>query len=127
MKEYSVGQVVFLITSNGIVPLIVKEEITKISLSGKTKTYLFQGKNIEIDSSKLNSQDNIFNTLEDLENHLLEKAKLNISKLISSARENAKLLDTNFESNLQENVESHDDNELLVKLPDGTIAKYKQK
>jgi hypothetical protein len=127
MKEYKVGQIIYKLSSAGIVPLLVKEEITKVSLTGTQKLYVFLEHTHDIMSSDM--KDIIFENLDDLKSYLFEKSKSNIEKLISSAEERTKTwYQSQNEMSSMQNV-NHNDNEeeVLVTLPDGQVAKYKPK
>lgn len=139
-KEYRVGQVLYTIAQEGVIPILVKEEITKVTLSGKIKSYVFLYQQKDIDSSSI--KNTLFESLEDVEVFLLEKAKTNIQKCIVTAKNTARSwynLDENSfhtrnihqdmidQSNFDDPALIEENEEVLVTLPDGTVAKYKPK
>jgi hypothetical protein len=139
-KEYRVGQVLYMIAQEGVVPLLVKEEITKVTLSGTVKSYVFLYQQKDIDSSTVKNA--LFESLDDVEVFLLEKAKVNIHKYIVSAKNTSmswyKLEENVFaqsnikqakfdEMNFADPSSIEENEEVLVTLPDGTVAKYKPK
>lgn len=139
-KEYRVGQVLYMIAQEGVIPILVKEEITKVTLSGKIKSYVFLYQQKDIESSSI--KNTLFESLEDVEVFLLEKAKTNIHKCIVTAKNTAKswynLEENSFhvrvadqtlvdQSNFDDPAFIEENEEVLVTLPDGTVAKYKPK
>ena len=141
---YKIGQVLFVVTpERTILPLLVVEEITKKTLSGKQLTYVFQlgptldsGELRTVSSDKLNGE--IFESAEEIKKVLYDRAKKSIDQLVSVAQQKSKkwFLKQEQESPQRPpsvapppeqeeiNLENGDDSQ-LIKLPDGTIARIK--
>ena len=90
MKDYEVGQILYLTNENSfkIIPVQVVEEVVRTTISGKLKTYLIQfpdkNKTIaDIEEIKYN----FFKTEKDVKTYLLENTRIAIDKLLFSANE----------------------------------------
>jgi hypothetical protein len=140
MNEYKVGQVLYKISQEGIVPILVKEEITKVTLAGTVKSYIFLYHQRDVESTSV--KDTLFENLDDVKEFLLDKAKNHIQKLVVSAKTSAiewyKLDESSFQKKnvLSSQIPTIDvddpalieeNEEVLVTLPDGTVAKYRPK
>ena len=85
--SYKVGQVLYTIIKkiHGVLPVRVVEQTIKNDLCGEETTYkvlLPNKKSQKVDIEKL---ENVFECLEDVNNHLLEKTRISIDKMIKDA------------------------------------------
>lgn len=87
MKDYQVGQILFLISeSTKVIPIQVFEEVTRTTLSGKEKTYIIKlpDKNqTSVDIKKIKGR--LFNDSNDVRAFMLSNAKNAIDQMISEA------------------------------------------
>lgn len=92
MKIYTVGQVLFLIANNKIVPIQVIEEIVRTTLEGTEKSYivLFPDKDKSTADIK-NVKGKIFADQESVRKHMTENATNAINLMIKDANEICKL------------------------------------
>ena len=92
MKIYTVGQVLFLIANNKIVPIQVIEEIVRTTLEGTDKSYivLFPDKDKSTADIK-NVKGKIFADQESVRKHMTENATNAINSMIKDANEICKL------------------------------------
>ena len=87
MKDYRVGQILFLIhDASKVVPVQVVEEVVRTTLNGREKTYIVKfpdKKETTADISKVKSK--IFESKELVRNYMLENATLAIEKMVEDA------------------------------------------
>lgn len=130
--DYKVGQVLYVVFKGEkrVVPLQIIEEITRKTLEGLKVDYKLRSG--PEDKSFINFNDidgDVFETPELAIEVLTDRAKNSIEKIVSIAAEKAKTLFSVVERQVKENVqqESEDaqEEEVRVKLPDGSYARVK--
>ena len=92
MELYTVGQVLFLIANNKVMPIQVVEEIIRTTLSGTEKSYivLFPDKDkTQVDIKNVKGK--LFTTQTDVRNHMIKNATNAINEMINTANEMSKL------------------------------------
>jgi hypothetical protein len=132
VSDYSIGQVLYVVMSSEhcILPVQVVEEIIKKTLSKDTQyTYMVQ----TTDGNVLNLSEmngDVFETIEMVKSNLIDKVVASISKIVSDAEASAvnafgvvERQDSRPEQEQMSTPDAQDDQ--LVKLPDGTIARLK--
>ena len=87
MKDYRVGQILFLIhDASKVVPVQVVEEVVRTTLNGREKTYIVKfpdKKETTADISKVKSK--IFESKELVRSYMLENATQAIEKMVEDA------------------------------------------
>lgn len=103
MEIYTVGQVLFLIANNKVVPIQVIEEIIRTTLNGTEKSYivLFPDKDkTTVDIKTVKGK--IFTNQEEVRNHMTQNAANAINSMIENASEVCSLAFDLKESETQE-------------------------
>ena len=94
MKDYQVGQVLFLIgDSNKVIPIQVVEEVIRTTLEGKEKTYIVKlpdKKETTVDIKKLKGD--LFTDKKEVRDFMMRNASDAINSMISDALNVAKSL-----------------------------------
>jgi hypothetical protein len=89
MKQYRVGQILFLIAdASKVVPIQVVEEVIRTTLEGKEKTYIvkFPDKNATtVDIKKVKGE--LFKSKIEVKNYMVENAKSAIEQMVALAEE----------------------------------------
>jgi hypothetical protein len=89
MKQYRVGQILFLIAdASKVVPIQVVEEVIRTTLEGKEKTYIvkFPDKNATtVDIKKVKGE--LFKSKIEVKNYMVENAKSAIEQMVTLAEE----------------------------------------
>jgi len=86
MSTYHVGQILFLIANNKVVPIQVIEEVVRTTLKGIEKTHIIKFPDKDettIDIKKIKGL--IFSSKEDVRKHMIDNATNAINKMISDA------------------------------------------
>ena len=87
MKDYRVGQILFLIhDATKVVPVQVVEEVIRTNLNGREKTYIIKfpdKKETQADISKVKSK--IFESSEDIRAYMIQNANSAIDAMIEDA------------------------------------------
>ena len=90
MKNYEVGQILYLTNENSfkIIPVQVVEEVVRTTITGKIKTYLVKfpdqkGTVVDIENIKYN----FFKTEKDVKDYLLDNTRNAIDKLLETANQ----------------------------------------
>ena len=86
MNNYRVGQILFLIANNTVVPVQVIEEVVRTTLSGKEKTYIVKfpdKKGTECDIASVKGKS--FNTKKDAYDYMISNATNAIQKMVDEA------------------------------------------
>ena len=92
MELYTVGQVLFLIANNKVVPIQVVEEIIRTTLEGTEKSYivLFPDKDkTQVDIKNIKGK--LFTTQIDVRDHMIKNATNAINEMINTANEITKI------------------------------------
>ncbi len=118
---YTIGQVIYVLTADAVVPYQIVEENIKSTLSGKSVSYKVRcgQDNKCIDLDKITGD--VFISLEDVRTTMLEKVTQFVNKHVQDAEKKAKAW---YEKSVvdQQLVESE-----LVTLPDGNKVKLNYK
>ena len=136
MQNYRVGQILFLITNDNVIPVQVIEEVVRTTLEGKQKTYIvkFPDKDeTKSDISKIKGP--LFTSKEEVRVYMITNATNAIDKMVKKATE---IVDVVFEDgNVQEEiieannvqkVQNEESNNIIkVDLGNGTVGKINTK
>lgn len=128
--RYNVGQVLFVVLNKKtqVYPMLVIEEITKKTLQGEQINYVLQGGSDSTSTVLLNQVDGeIFENSEDAKSTLINRATIQIEKLIANAVQKSNEW---YQKSFSQVNEIHElpgqtQDESFVKLPDGTVARLK--
>jgi len=97
MKEYQVGQILFLIgDSNKVIPIQVVEEVIRTTLAGKEKTYIAllpDKKQSTFDIKKIKGQ--LFTDKHEVKSYMMKNANDAITSMINEA---SSIADSVFEA-----------------------------
>jgi len=86
MDSYQVGQILYLMSGNKVLPIQVYEEVIRTTIHGKEKTYIIKlpdGKSSSVDIKKIKGQ--IFKSTDEVRNHMVANAKNAINEMIKQA------------------------------------------
>lgn len=125
MKQYEVGQVLYVLTSDNVVPCQVFEEIVRSTLSGKQITYKLKFEDALYDLDKVNGK--IFTSLDEVKAVMMERVVVFVNKHINQAAEKASVLfgqqkaEVDIDANQQTPQHVSERHEMV--LPDGRVAK----
>jgi len=133
---YQVGQVLFVILNKKmqVYPMLIVEEITKKTMQGEETNYVLQGGADPHATVLLNKVDGeVFTSAKEAKNVLIERATVQIEKLIEAAVEKsaewysqpASIVPQKIEQPSMEKPE--EESSVRVQLPDGTFATFKGK
>lgn len=125
--NYQVGQILYICNEKklNIYPVQIVEEVIRTTLNGKEKTYVIMlpdKEKTQIEITKV--KDNLFESLDDVKNHMITNATSAIEKMANSAE----MLGSNaFGKKVKQNdahvqVEANNDI-IMVDLGNGTKAK----
>ena len=125
--NYQVGQILYICNEKklNIYPVQIVEEVIRTTLNGKEKTYVIMlpdKEKTQIEITKV--KDNLFESLDDVKNHMITNATSAIEKMANSAE----MLGNNaFGKKVKQNdarvqVEANNDI-IMVDLGNGTKAK----
>ncbi len=123
---YDVGQVVYALLENKkiIIPIRIIEEITVKNLESEITTYKVLIPNNKKEKVNLDKFDNVFNTIEEASEFMIENAKKAIDELTFKAVE----LEEKFFKNKEEiDTCINDINNIKIDLGDGTKANVDMK
>ena len=138
MKEYQVGQILFLIgDTTKIIPIQVIEEVVRTTLDGKEKTYIVKmpdQKGTSVDIHHLKGK--VFESKKELEIFMLDNAKNAIQKMLRKCSDmcfkafdvpdepEQNVIKQRQETQIKENVQHIINDDIIkVDLGDGKIGK----
>ena len=139
MKEYCVGQILFLIANNTVIPVQIVEEVIRTTLSGKEKTHVVKFPDKGGSTSDINNiKGELFASKEEVRKFMIDNATSAIDHMISKADklttaafENIKIAkEKTKENNLIKNQKVHSEKTsdiIKVDLGNGKIGKIKTK
>lgn len=132
MKEYSVGQILFLIAdASKVIPVKVVEEVIRTTLTGRDKTYIIRlpdKKGTEVDIQNIPGK--LFTSKEEVQTFMLENAKFAINQMLEKASDIIADVfnkqDLSEEKIVTETLTSEQNIIANVNVPDETEAKVQQ-
>ena len=135
MEQYEVGQILYMTSSKSfkIIPIQVVEEVVRTTINGKEKTYMicFPDKEKTVtDIKKIKTE--IFKTVDEVENHLINNTKKAIKQLIQEAdiiKNEAFGTTKEIKNDLVDKLMQQDTNDDIIKvdLGNGQIGKISKK
>ena len=139
MEIYTVGQVLFLIANNKVVPIQVIEEIIRTTLEGTEKSYIILFPDKDKSTADIrNVKGKIFADQESVRKHMTENASNAINLMIENANEVCNLafaFNTNVEKEVlealpmtdQQKMQPESNNNIItVDLGAGKVGKISQ-
>mgnify|MGYP003652043977 FL=1 len=135
MEQYEVGQILYMTSSKSfkIIPIQVVEEVVRTTINGKEETYMicFPDKEKTVtDIKKIKTE--IFKTVDEVENHLINNTKKAIKQLIQEAdiiKNEAFGTTKKIKSDIVDQLVQQDENDDIIKvdLGNGQIGKISKK
>lgn len=125
---YSIGQIIYVLLSRekSVVPMQIVEEISRKTKDGLQVSYVAtfgSGENKEsIIISDIKGE--LFSSLDEIRQNLLQKATSSIDALLVSAKKKADLWYPHLEVQQQASVQQEPEVQ-MIRLPDGTLARVK--
>ena len=141
MKDYCVGQILFLIANNNVIPVQIIEEVIRTTLSGKEKTYIVKFPDKDGSTSDINKiKGDLFSSQEEVRKFMIDNATTAINAMISKANEITSVAFDKVtekkkekavkqeESKKDQNVHNEKTNDIIkVDLGNGKFGKIKTK
>lgn len=132
MQNYRVGQILFLIANENVIPVQVIEEVVRTTLEGKEKTYIvkFPDKDqTKSDISKIKGP--LFTSKEEVRVYMITNATNAIDKMLKKASEimdvvfgDENALEENIVDNSNQKMQNEENNNIIkVDLGNGAVGK----
>lgn len=127
--SYSVGQVLYAVSNSSmrVFPVLIVEEIVKKTLNSANEisyTVMLENRGEPVQLKSLNA--NIYNTAKDAKEALLSNITKNVYALVDAAERSAIEMWPKQQSAPVDIVNGSSDEDIGVKLADGTIARVKR-
>ncbi len=121
MKPYTIGQIIYVVSSDNVLPYQVVEENVKSTLAGTQVSYVVRcgPNNDHIELSKVNGE--IFTSIADVQQSMLLKVTAFVNKHIDQAIKKEQLWYSEEKSQPREKVDDVVQETMI--LPDGRVAK----